>query len=81
PVLIANGEAPDIFVEGLVEQTIVRVLTPDGRLIAEFDAQGGRARWNARDLAGELVPSGVYLVIAEGLNGEGTAVGKIAVVR
>lgn len=81
PVRLSDGAAPEIFVEGLVEETDVRVVTPSGTLVAQFDARGGRARWDGRDLQGALVPSGVYLVVAVGRNGEGTAYGKVAVIR
>lgn len=77
----ADGSLPPIFVEGLVAETDVRVTTADGTLIAKMDGRGGRVRWDGRDLNGEYVPSGVYLVIGLGLNGEGAGVGKVAVVR
>ena len=77
----SDGSLPPIFIEGLVAETDVRITTADGTLVARIDGRGGRVRWDGRDLNGEYVPSGVYLVIGLGLNDEGAGVGKIAVVR
>ncbi|HLA63101.1 MAG TPA: two-component regulator propeller domain-containing protein, partial [Rhodothermales bacterium] len=70
-----------VLISGLVAATDVRILTLDGRLVAQIDARGGTARWDGRDSSGADVPSGVYLVAARGLDGEGTAYGKVAVLR
>jgi|UniRef100_A0A7V2F5J4 ligand-binding sensor domain-containing protein len=81
PVRVGPDEDAEVFIEGLVEATELRILTLDGRLVARFATRGGRVRWNGRDLQGRPVPSGVYLVVAVGQSGEGTAYGKIAVLR
>lgn len=81
PVIVGEGSAPDIFIEGLVEETEVRIVAPHGAVVAEIQARGGRVRWDGRDRSGALVPSGVYLVVAVGQNDEGTAYGKVAVIR
>ena len=81
PVRIIDGVAPEIFIEGLVEATEVKVITVHGEVVAEFSARGGRVRWDGRDRNQRLVPSGIYLVVAVGQNGEGMAFGKVAVIR
>jgi sugar lactone lactonase YvrE len=81
PVRIMEGGAPEIFIEGLVEETEIKVVALHGEVVAQFAARGGRARWDGRDQNQRLVPSGVYLVVAVGENGEGTAFGKVAVIR
>lgn len=81
PVRIREGAAPEVFIEGLVAETELSILTVHGALIDRFDTRGGRVRWDARDENGQLVPSGMYLVVASGKNGEGVAYGKIAVIR
>ncbi len=81
PARILDGAEPSIFVEGLVDATELRVVTLDGEVVARMRTRGGRARWDGRDLTGALVPSGMYLVVAVGDNGEGAAYGKVAVVR
>lgn len=81
PVRLDENEAPDIFIEGLLDETDVRILTVDGTLVASIEARGGRVRWDGRDRNNQLVPSGMYLVIAVDRNGEGAAHGKVAVIR
>lgn len=81
PVRITDGATPDIFIEGLVEETQVKVVAAHGEVVAEFPARGGRVRWDGRDRNQRLVPSGIYLVVAVGQHGEGTAFGKVAVIH
>lgn len=77
----ASGETlPEISITGLVDDADVRVLTVDGQLVASFDTRGGSVQWDGRDQrTGQFVPSGVYVVAADGEGG--TAYGKIAVIR
>ncbi len=71
-----------VLISGLVEQTDIRITTLDGRLISTLVGRGGSIRWDGRDdRTGDLVSSGVYLVSAIAGDGQGTAHGKIAVIR
>lgn len=81
PVRIEGDDPPEVFIEGLVEATEIRIVTPSGALVRRLDSRGGRIMWDARDESGRVVSSGVYLVIAVGGNDEGTAYGKVAVIR
>ena len=69
-------------IDGLVEGSSVKIISLKGEVMAEFDTPGGRiGSWNGLDKRGNLVPSGIYIVI--GYNKDGTKVGKgkLAVVR
>ena len=82
PVRGEGGALPEIAIEGLVDDADVRVLTVDGQVVASFRTRGGSVRWDGRDQrTGSFVPSGVYIVAAAGQDGEGTAYGKVAVIR
>ena len=81
PAYMDADTPASIFMEGLVEATALRVVTLAGDVVARLETRGGRARWDGRDAEGRLVPSGMYLVIAVGDGGEGTAYGKLAVIR
>jgi sugar lactone lactonase YvrE len=71
-----------VLISGLVAETTVYVLTPDGQRIAALDARGGSVRWDGLDeRTGEPVASGVYLVAAVAADGAETAIGKVAVIR
>jgi hypothetical protein len=81
PVHISGDAAPDIYIDGLVEATDIRIMTAAGSLVRRLSARGGRVRWDGRNEDGHLVASGVYLVVAVGTDGEGAAHGKVAVIR
>ena len=81
PVHMSNGSSPEIFIDGLVEETDIRILTATGSLVRSLTARGGRTRWDGRDETGALVSSGVYLVVAVGAEGGSAAHGKVAVIR
>lgn len=81
PVRVGPDEEPAIFIQGLVDETEIFILAPQGTVVTRFMARGGRARWDGRDQSGRLVPSGMYLVVAIGQNGEERAFGKVGVVR
>ena len=81
PVRIQEVGDPNIIIEGLVDETIIRILTASGSLVARLEARGGRVRWNGRDLNDNLVPSGMYIVAAIDQNGSDTAYGKVAIIR
>jgi len=81
PARFSGGSAPNIYIEGLVEETDIRIVTATGSLVRKLSARGGRALWDGRDETGNLVRSGVYLIVAVGTDGAGAAHGKVAVIR
>ena len=81
PAIISDGVVGSVTVQGLVDETRMSIVSPLGEVVATMETRGGRAVWNLRDESGRLVPSGVYMVIAVGENGEGTAFGKVAVIK
>ena len=81
PLAIQNTPDPRVTIEGLLEETEIRIVTAAGQFVNRIDARGGRAVWDARDANGRLVPSGMYLVIAVDQNGAGSAIGKAAIIH
>lgn len=80
PFIIPDDESARF--EGLPANSIVKILTLNGRLVRQFDSPGGAvAFWDGRDRDGAVVPSGVYIVAAGASSGNETVVGKIAVIR
>lgn len=73
--------ADRVVISGLVEETDVRIMTPAGVVVASMRARGGLVTWDGTDLTGSPAPSGMYLVAAVGTDGEGTAYGRIALLR
>jgi hypothetical protein len=81
PYLIPG--ATSLMIDGLVENSKVKILTIDGHLVRELQTPGGRIGfWDGKDERGEYVSTGVYLVIGytdSKTNKVGK--GKVAVVR
>ena len=73
--------ADRVVISGLVEETEVRVMTPAGVVVASMRARGGMVSWDGTDRSGSPAPSGMYLVAAVGTDREGTAYGRIALLR
>lgn len=80
-----NPVRPDfsgnITITGLVAQTTVKITDVAGKLVFETTSVGGQAFWNGRNLWGEAVKSGIYLVFVASEDGSQSAVTKIAIIR
>ena len=67
--------------------TNVKILDVAGNLVYETnvvegqEVQGGKVVWNKKNLAGNRVASGVYVVLLSADDGSQTAVTKIAIVN
>jgi hypothetical protein len=83
PVVQSSDFAPQIYIDGLVAGSTVKIFTLNMKLVATIDgsALGSTVPWNGRDDLGRQVPSGMYLVTAtspqSGQNGEA----KVVIVR
>ncbi len=77
-----NNEPKLVTIDGLIRNSDIKIVTVSGKLIRQFSAPGGRtAFWDGRDENGNLVNSGVYIVIAYDQEGNNVETGKIAVIR
>lgn len=80
PIYLPDHQSVEI--RGLVDESTVKILALNGKVISQFQAQGGgRAFWNCRDGEGRLVASGVYIVVAHNRAGDQVATSKIAVLQ
>lgn len=80
--LLLNGDNNIVTIDGLIRDTDIKILTISGKLVKEFSSPGGRvANWDGRDDFGNLVPSGVYFIVAFDAEGNNVAKSKIAVLR
>jgi hypothetical protein len=79
--VVADGTSK-LTIEGLVRDSDIKILTIDGKLVTEFSSfGGGKAEWYGRDDNGNLINSGIYLVVAIDSGGNNTITGKVAVFR
>ncbi len=70
-----------IIIDELSQETIIRIVGSDGSVVHEFEANGGRVSWDARDSRGNNLASGVYFVIALGDDGSEKGMGKVVIIR
>ncbi len=69
-------------IDGLVEESTVKILSISGILVAEFETPGGRiANWDGRDQNGNYVSSGIYIIAGYNKDGSKVCKGKVAIVR
>lgn len=70
-----------VTIEGLSEQSGVSIVTPSGMPIRSLTSQSGRIIWDGRNDQGELVGSGVYLILAQSGNLDQSGIAKCMVIR
>jgi ligand-binding sensor domain-containing protein len=81
PLAITDGSKL-VTIDGLIRNTDIKIISVSGKLVREFSSPGGRtAFWDGRDDNGDLVSSGVYIIIAFDQDGNSVETGKIAVLR
>jgi len=77
-----GSEGNLLTIDGLVQDTNIKILSISGELIAEFSSPGGRtAYWDGKDGNGDLVSTGVYLIVAYQSESNDVITGKVAVLR
>lgn len=71
----------NIHITGLPDNCDVRITSPSGVVVKAGKSLGGMFEWDTRDLGGNRVGSGVYLVHLVGEGDNQAMVSKIAIVR
>lgn len=70
-----------ISIVGLVADATVKITDIAGNLVYETRSQGGMATWNGKNLNGNKVATGVYLIFCSDSKGEETAVSKLLFIK
>jgi len=83
PYIIPSVKNPTLTIDGLVESSIIKIITLNGEVVAEYTARQGKIdnQWNGTDKKGNLVPTGIYIVVAYNKDGSKVGTGKLAVIR
>ena len=55
----------NIKIDGLVENTIIKIIDVNGELVYETKSEGGTAFWDGKNLSGNRVATGVYVVMLQ----------------
>lgn len=66
-----------VIITGLVESTDVKITDITGNLVYQTTSLGGQAVWNGKNLSGNRVKTGVYLVFCTDKFGEETHIEKL----
>lgn len=80
PNPVSPNYSGEVVIKGLVNNARVKITDVSGKLVKETRASGSTATWNARDISGARVQTGIYLVFSTNADGSETFVGKIAIV-
>jgi len=79
PFRLQNSSG-QLAIKGLVKDSDIKILSISGNLIRELSSPGGNvAYWDGRDEKGNLVGTGIYLIIAYDEDGNNAVAGKVAV--
>jgi hypothetical protein len=70
-----------VTVEGLGEQSGISIVTPSGMPVRNLITQSGRIIWDGKNEQGELVGSGVYLIVTQSGNQDQSGIAKCMVIR
>jgi hypothetical protein len=81
PNPIKHGYSGIITITGLVENTTVKISDISGNLVYETQSQGGQAAWDGKNLNGNRVSTGVYLIFCSDSKGDQTAVSKLLFIK
>jgi hypothetical protein len=81
PNPVPPGYTGLIAIRGLVNNAVVKIIDPNGRLAYQTRALGGQATWNGRTYKGVAVSSGTYLVVVANADNTEKTIAKIFIVR
>jgi hypothetical protein len=71
-----NYDGP-VTITGLVKDTSVKITDVSGNLVFEITSPGGQAVWDGKNLRGQRVRTGIYLVFLTNPDGSQTHISKI----
>lgn len=70
-----------LTIDGLADDSEIKIVTIDGNLIANLETTGRVATWDGKNQFGEYASPGVYLLISSSASSDKSGIAKIAVVR
>ncbi len=80
-----NPVRPDyggpINITGLMDNSLVKITDPAGNVVRSLKSTGGMVSWDGCNYNGDLVPTGVYTILASPAEGSGGGTTKVLIVR
>ena len=81
PNPVRENYTGNIIITGLMENSVVKIVNVSGNLVYETTSVGGQAEWNGKNLHGEKVKTGVYIVFVSNEDGSEKSSTKILIVN
>ncbi|MCU0360361.1 MAG: hypothetical protein MUF75_06515 [Bacteroidia bacterium] len=81
PNPVRPGFAGKVYIRGLIDNSVVKIVDESGNLVWENKSTGGQLEWPVTMLNGQRVVSGVYVVYAATPDGEQRVVTKVLVMN
>ncbi len=81
PNPVRPGFEGNIIIKGTTAEAIVKITDISGNLVYETESLGGQALWDGKDLAGQKVSTGVYLVFCSNPDGSESNVTKLLFIK
>jgi ligand-binding sensor domain-containing protein len=82
PFVLQSGKTNSLTIDGLVKSSSIKIFSISGNLIRDLITPGGRvASWDGRDTMGNIVSTGIYILVAYDEGANNVATSKIAVIR
>ncbi|MCC6846788.1 MAG: hypothetical protein LC116_04140 [Bacteroidetes bacterium] len=71
----------EVVIDGLADDANIRIVSPGGQAIRSLQTKSRRITWDGRDNFGNIVPTGVYVILGVSATGGEAGAGKIAIIR
>mgnify|MGYP000091249122 CR=1 FL=1 len=81
PNPVKPGYNGNVYVKGLMDQSVVKITDINGNLVWETRSQGGQIVWGLKNINGQKVAPGVYLASCALADGSTSALTKILVLN
>ncbi len=82
PFIPGDNNAISLTIDGLIRNSSIKILNISGNLIREIKTPGGKiAFWDGKDLNGNTVPTGIYIIVAYDEEANNVKTSKVAVIR
>lgn len=82
PFIPGDNNVTSLTIDGLIRNSSIKILSISGNLIREIKTPGGKiAFWDGKDLNGNTVPTGIYIIVAYDEEANNVMTSKVAVIR
>lgn len=81
PNPVRPGYNGNVYIKGLIDQSVVKITDINGNLVWETKSQGGQITWGLKNIKGQKVAPGVYIASCALSDGSTSAMTKILVMN